>query len=46
MLSKIYKTSYNENKTIFQNAAANKVIFDIHFVAAQNLKFVQSTKMI
>ena len=26
------------NRTIFQDAAANKIIFDIQFVAAQNLK--------
>ena len=34
-----------EKKTIFQDAAANKTIFDIQFVAAQNLKLFLSTKM-
>ena len=37
--SKIYILSENGNKTIFQDAAANKIIFDIQFVAAQNLNF-------
>ena len=30
----------------FQDAAANKIIFDIQFVAAQNLKFFQFNQKI
>ena len=33
------------NKTTFQDAAASKIIFDIQFLAAQNLELFQPTKM-
>ena len=44
--SKIYKPSENGNKTTFQDAAANTILFDVQLVAAQNLKFFPLTKML
>ena len=33
-------------KNIFQDAAANKIIYDIQFIAGENLKIFQSTKIL
>ena len=45
MSSKIYKSSYDGNKTTFQDPAANKIMFDIQFVATQFLKVLPLTKI-